>query len=609
MSQPPTKEWQVEQQIVDLSRERGNAKSQRLDSQPHDRTRLNGEDVLMASGVQAAAPADVALSVHDLSVSLPEGMERAYAVENISFDLRRGQILCIIGESGSGKSVTANAIMGLLPKAIRISSGAIHLDELNIVGLSSDKLRSLRGRVVSMIFQDPLSALNPLMTVGAQIEEVMAAHDVGTPASRRSRTIDLLVEVGLPDPQLMYHQYPFRLSGGQRQRVMIAMALALEPAILIADEPTTALDVTTQAQILQLIRDIQRRKGMSVMFITHDFGVVAEIADDVVVMEKGHCVEQGSAEQVLKSPSHLYTRRLIAAVPHLTGKDRIPLEAADRVSILKVECLAKTYRSGSALFGTQRIVPAVSGVTFDLTSGRTLGVVGESGSGKSSLGRLLIKLMECDSGSIVFEGRDIAELSEAEFRSLRPKIQMIFQDPFASLNPRSTVGHILTVGPVAHGMPYGEACEQARELLSHVGLDSGAFDRYPHEFSGGQRQRIGIARALMFKPKLLIADEAVSALDVSIQAQILKLLDQIQRETGVSMIFITHDLRVASQICDEIAVMHRGQIVERGPPSQIFLDPKSSYTRELVAAIPGEQPGNMPQHEDHVGHHRQGETL
>jgi peptide/nickel transport system ATP-binding protein len=603
------KEWQVDRQIVDLSRERGNAKNRRRGPQQDGRTRLKGEDVLMASGIQAAAPPDLALSVRELSVSLPEGMERAYAVENISFDLKRGQILCIIGESGSGKSVTANAIMGLLPKVIRVSSGAIHLDGMNIVGLSPDKLRSLRGRVVSMIFQDPLSALNPLMTVGAQIEEVMAAHDVGTPASRRRRAIDLLVEVGLPDPQLMYHQYPFRLSGGQRQRVMIAMALALEPAILIADEPTTALDVSTQAQILQLIRDIQRRKGMSVMFITHDFGVVAEIADYVVVMEKGHCVEQGSAEQVLKSPNHLYTRRLIAAVPHLTGKNRVPLEVADRVSILKVECLAKTYRSGSALFRTQRIVPAVSGVTFDLTSGRTLGVVGESGSGKSSLGRLLIKLMECDSGSILFEGRDIAGLSEAEFRSLRPKIQMIFQDPFASLNPRSTVGQILTVGPVAHGMRYSEACERARELLSHVGLDSGAFDRYPHEFSGGQRQRIGIARALMFKPKLLIADEAVSALDVSIQAQILKLLDQIQRETGVSMVFITHDLRVASQICDEIAVMHRGQIVESGPPSQIFLDPKSSYTRELVAAIPGEQPGSKPQHEGHVGHHKQGETL
>jgi peptide/nickel transport system ATP-binding protein len=544
----------------------------------------------MVASIQAVTPHEAALSVRGLTINLPGGMERAHAVENLSFDLRRGQILCIIGESGSGKSVTANAIMGLLPRVIRVSSGAIHLDGMNIVGMSPDKLRSLRGRVVSMIFQDPLSALNPLMTVGVQITEVLAAHGVGTPESRRRRAIELLTEVGLPDPQLMYHQYPFRLSGGQRQRVMIAIALALEPAILIADEPTTALDVTTQAQILKLIRDIQRRKEMSVMFITHDFGVVAEIADSVVVMEKGVVVEQGSAEQVLKSPGHPYTQRLIAAVPHLSGKDRIPQEAASKAPILNVEGLVKTYRSGSTLFGTQRTVRAVDGVSFNLAPGRTLGVVGESGSGKSSLGRLLIKLQDSDGGRILFEGRDIAKLSEPEFRPLRPQIQMIFQDPFASLNPRSTIGQILTVGPVAHGMPYAQAREQARALLSHVGLDAGAFGRYPHEFSGGQRQRIGIARALMFKPKLLVADEAVSALDVSIQAQILKLLDQIQRETGVSMIFITHDLRVASQICDEIAVMQKGRIVERGPPSQIFLHPQSAYTRELVAAIPGERP-------------------
>lgn len=536
----------------------------------------------------ACAP-DIALSVRGLSVSLPKGMERKYAVENVSFDLNRGQILCVIGESGSGKSVTANTIMGLLPKVISVSNGAITLEGREIVGIGAEELRSLRGRVVSMIFQDPLSALNPLMTVGAQIDEAMAAHGVGTPLSRRERALELLTEVGLPEPELMYHQYPFRLSGGQRQRVMIAMALALEPTILIADEPTTALDVTTQAQILKLIRDIQRRKGMSVMFITHDFGVVAEIADQVVVMEKGHVVEQGCAEKVLSTPEHPYTRRLIAAVPHLRSEDRAPVQTASDTPLLEVRDLVKTYRSGSRLFRTERVVPAVREVSFTVTPGRTLGVVGESGSGKSSLGRLLIKLMDTDSGQILFEGRDIAALAEGDFRSLRPKIQMIFQDPFASLNPRMTIGTILTVGPMAHGMSAAEARKQARELLQLVGLDEGAYERYPHEFSGGQRQRVGIARALMFKPKLLVADEAVSALDVSIQAQILELLDRIQRETGVAMIFITHDLRVASQICDEIVVMQKGRVVEMGPPSQIFFNPQAEYTRELVAAIPGEE--------------------
>ncbi|QTK81891.1 Glutathione import ATP-binding protein GsiA [Agrobacterium tumefaciens] len=544
----------------------------------------------MPATLEPATLDETVLSVRGLTVALPKGMERAHAVEDISFDLQRGQILCIIGESGSGKSVTANTIMGLLPKVFQVSSGSIHLEDTSLVGASLKALQDMRGRAVSMIFQDPLSALNPLMTVGDQIIEAMAAHGVGSKASRRERVIELLNEVGLPDPQLMYFQYPFRLSGGQRQRVMIAMALALEPKVLIADEPTTALDVTTQAQILKLIKDIQRRKGMSVMFITHDFGVVAEIADSVVVMEKGRIVEQGSAEQVLKSPAHPYTKRLIAAVPRLTGEDRNAGASVSKTTILKIEGLVKTYRSGSPLFGSQRIVPAVADVSFDLIQGRTLGIVGESGSGKSSVGKLLIKLQDSDSGRILFEGNDIAKLSEASFRPLRPHIQMIFQDPFASLNPRSTIGQILTVGPVAHGSSYKRASTEARLLLSHVGLDAGAFDRYPHEFSGGQRQRVGIARALMFKPKLLIADEAVSALDVSIQAQILELLDRIQRETGVSMIFITHDLRVASQICDEIAVMQKGRIVERGPPSQIFLNPQSAYTRELVAAIPGERP-------------------
>ncbi len=532
-----------------------------------------------------AAFSDPVLSVRGLTVSLPKNMERAYAVEDISFDLHRDDILCIIGESGSGKSVTANAIMGLLAPVIRVTSGSIRFQGIDLLSADPKRLQGLRGRAVSIIFQDPLSALNPLMTIGDQILEVLETHKVGTPSSRQEKVQELLSEVGLPDPVMLQHQYPFRLSGGQRQRVMIAMALALDPDILIADEPTTALDVTTQAQILDLIRKIQRRKNMSVMFITHDFGVVAEIADRVIVMEKGRMVEQGPALQILTEPTHPYTQRLIAAVPRMTGRDREG--ATDTPVVLEVQNLNKTYRSGGGFFSKARVVHAVNDVSFSIRKGRTLGVVGESGSGKSSLGRVLLKLMNSDGGKILFDGRDIATMSDQAFRPMRPYIQMIFQDPFASLNPRHTIGRILTVGPMAHAMSMQEARAKALRLLKRVGLDEGAYDRFPHEFSGGQRQRIGIARALMFDPVLLVADEAVSALDVSIQAQILQLLAEIQQDTKVAMVFITHDLRVASQICDEVAVMYKGEIVEYGPPSQIFQAPAHAYTQRLVAAIPG----------------------
>jgi peptide/nickel transport system ATP-binding protein len=528
---------------------------------------------------------DPVLSVCGLTVRLPNNMERTYAVEDISFDLQRGEILCIIGESGSGKSVTANAIMGLLAPVIRVTSGSILFQGIDLLSADPTTLQGLRGRAVSIIFQDPLSALNPLMTIGDQILEVLETHRVGTPSSQREKLQELLSEVGLPDPVMLQHQYPFRLSGGQRQRVMIAMALALDPDILIADEPTTALDVTTQAQILELIRKIQRRKNMSVMFITHDFGVVAEIADRVIVMEKGHLVEQGPALQVLTVPAHPYTQRLIAAVPRMRARDREG--ASDTPVVLEVQNLNKTYRSTGGFFSKARIVHAVNDVSFSIRKGRTLGIVGESGSGKSSLGRVLLKLMNSDGGKILFDGRDIAALSDQAFRPLRPYIQLIFQDPFASLNPRHTIGRVLTVGPMAHGISMQEAKAKALRLLKRVGLDEGAYDRFPHEFSGGQRQRIGIARALMFDPVLLVADEAVSALDVSIQAQILQLLAVIQLDTKVAMIFITHDLRVASQICDEVAVMYKGQIVEYGPPSQIFRAPAHAYTQRLVSAIPG----------------------
>ncbi len=526
------------------------------------------------------------LSVRGLSISLPGNHDRRHAIKDVSFDLMPGEILCIIGESGSGKSMTANTVMGLLPEALSVEAGTITLRDKDLLTLSERELRDLRGRVISIIFQDPLSALNPLMTIGDQIREVLDTHDAGQPDARSDRVVEMLTEVGLPDPLLIQHQYPFRLSGGQRQRVMIAMALALDPDILIADEPTTALDVTTQAQILDLISRIQARKGMSVLFITHDFGVVGQIADRVIVMEQGLIVEQGDARQVLETPKHPYTKKLIAAVPRIRDADRLRDET--KPVVLDVRNLCKTYRTRSGFLGRMRKVEAVSDISFTLSRGETLGIVGESGSGKSSMGKVLMKLTEADSGEIRFQDKDTLALSEAEFRPLRTRIQMIFQDPYASLNPRFTVGQALTVGPIAHGlMTPKKARSRAEEILEQVGLDGSALSRYPHEFSGGQRQRVGIARALMFEPQIIVADEAVSALDVSIQAQVLELLDTIRRDHRLSMIFITHDLRVASQICDEILVMHRGKMVEFGPPSQIFHSPQHTYTQTLVAAIPG----------------------
>lgn len=532
-------------------------------------------------------------SVRQLSVALPAGMDRQFAVENLSFDLAAGEILCIIGESGSGKSVTAHAAMGLLPRALQITKGEIVLRGQNLLTQTPETLRQLQGRTIAIIFQDPLSALNPLMTIGAQIIEVMESHNVGDALSRRQKVVSLLDEVGLPDPERMQHQYPFRLSGGQRQRVMIAMALTLDPDVLIADEPTTALDVTTQAQILKLIRALQQRKAMSVMFITHDFGVVEEIADRVIVMEKGKMVESGPAQRVLRHPQHPYSRKLIAAVPRLQQQARARNALSPQV--LEVKALCKTYRSDSGWFSRSREVTALNKVSFSLKKGETLGIVGESGSGKSSLGRVLLKLLPADSGEVIFDGRDILPMSESAFRPLRRWIQMVFQDPFASLNPRHTIGTILSAGPLAlGGMSQTEIKRKAQQLLSLVGLEPSAWERYPHEFSGGQRQRVGIARALMFDPVLLVADESVSALDVSIQAQVLALLKEVQEKTQVAMIFITHDLRVASQVCDEIAVLYKGEIVEQGTPQAVFQQPKHAYTAQLVASIPGEASAIAP---------------
>jgi peptide/nickel transport system ATP-binding protein len=533
------------------------------------------------------AEAEPVVLIDRLSIALPTGADRPYAVDRVTLRLTAGEILCVVGESGSGKSMSANALMGLLPPEVKPVGGRILLDGIDLLAEPPEALHDVRGRRVAMIFQEPMTALNPLMKVGDQIAEVFEAHGLLTPRQRRARALELLAEVGLPDPERAIRAHPHELSGGQRQRVMIAMALALEPEVLIADEPTTALDVTTQAQILKLIRDLQERHGMAVMFITHDFGVVAEIADRVAVMQHGRVVEEGSAEAVLGDPQHPYTRRLIASVPRLEIAARTPPRDPPRAAVLEVAGLGKTYRSGGGLFSRARVIEAVKDVTFTLHRGETLGIVGESGSGKSSVGRCLVRLQDPDSGRVSLTGTDMASLEGEELRSARRRIQMIFQDPYGSLNPRIRVGRTIADGPIAFGEFEGRAMARAAELLERVGLDASASDRFPHEFSGGQRQRIGIARALALEPEIIVADEAVSALDVSIQAQVLDLLARLKAELDLALIFITHDLRVAAKICDRVMVMRSGEVVEIGPAGQIFAAPAHDYTRSLIEAIPG----------------------
>jgi len=491
-----------------------------------------------------------------------------------------------VGESGSGKSLTARAIMGLLPKPhVHIAKGQVNFLGEDLAAVSEARLRQIRGSEISMIFQEPMTALNPLMSIGNQIDEVFRFHEKMPGHERRSRALKLLQDVQLPDPEQALGAYPHQLSGGQRQRAMIAMALALDPKILIADEPTTALDVTTQAQVLRLIKEMQESHGTGVVFITHDFGVVADIADRVAVMQNGLVVETGTTEEVLRSPTHSYTQALMAAVPSLIPRAARPRSGE---TVLRVNGLTKTYTGGGGLFGGKaRVVHAAKEVTLDLTRGETLGIVGESGSGKSTVARCIVRLNDAEAGEILLGDTDLRPLGRAAMRPHRAQIQMVFQDPFASLNPRSKVGRIIAQGPEMYGASRDEAREKALELLRIVGLDDRAYDRFPHEFSGGQRQRIGIARALALEPKILVADEPVSALDVSIQAQILDLLDEIRDRMNLSMIFITHDLRVAAQVCDRIAVMQRGEVVEIGPTAEIFAKPQHPYTTELLAAVPG----------------------
>ncbi|SDH29036.1 peptide/nickel transport system ATP-binding protein [Bradyrhizobium sp. Rc2d] len=526
-----------------------------------------------------------AISIKNLRIALPKGAERPFAVDGVSLDLQPGKIVCVVGESGSGKSMCAHALMGLLPDTVSIASGEIQFEGRDLLRLDDDGWRDLRGRRLAMIFQEPMTALNPLMRIGDQMAEMFEAHGLLTPKERRARALALAREVGLPDAERIVRAYPHQLSGGQRQRAMIAMALALEPAVLVADEPTTALDVTTQAQILKLIRNLQRNRNMAVMFITHDFGVVADIADQVVVLRHGKVVEEGSASAVFSDPQHDYTKALLAAVPSMDPPVREPLD--DLARAVEVIGLDKTYVTSGGWFREDRRVDAAREVNFNILKGETLGLVGESGSGKSSVARLVMRLIEADRGTVRIGETDLTSLSGKALRAERHRIQMIFQDPFASLNPRRKIGHIIADGPIAAGTDPKVAFDRARDLLKMVGLDAGALERYPHEFSGGQRQRIGIARALALEPEIIVADEAVSALDVSVQAQVLKLLEDLKARLGLSMLFITHDLRVAAQICDRIAVMQRGAIVELKPTAQLFAAPEHAYTRELLAAVPG----------------------
>ncbi|MBC5764540.1 ABC transporter ATP-binding protein [Ramlibacter albus] len=531
------------------------------------------------------------LSIEDVSVGLPAGADRATAVRNVSFTVGRGEIVCLVGESGSGKSVLAQAVMGLLPRGLPVQSGRIRLEGEDITHVPASRLRELRATRMGMIFQEPMTALNPVMTCGDQVDEVLREHTSLSPEQRRAKVLDIIREVMLPEPERIIASYPHQLSGGQRQRIMIAMALVLDPVLLIADEPTTALDVTTQAQILKLVLDLQARRGTGVLFITHDFGVVAEVAHRVAVLRLGELVEIGDKQRVLQHPVHSYTQMLVAAVPTLNLQQR-DLDG-DAPIVLSVKGLAKTYDSRN-WFGRRRRVDAAQDVSFEIRRGQTLGIVGESGSGKSTVARCIVRLIDPSGGQVLLgrpgEGAahdDIAMLPPRALQPLRKRVQIVFQDPYRSLNPRRTVAQAMVEGPMNYGLSREAALARARELLGLVRMDPSAMDRYPHQFSGGQRQRICIARALMMDPELLVADEAVSALDVSVQAQVLQLLAEIRGRLNLAMLFITHDLRVASQVCDQLVVMSNGRIVESGPAHRVFARPEHEYTQALFAAAPG----------------------
>ena len=557
------------------------------------------------------------LDVHNLRVSFRTDKKNTFeAVKGISFSLPQDATVALVGESGSGKSVSSLAVMGLLPPETTIihPGSSIRFEGRELLDLPIAERRRLCGKDIAMIFQEPMSSLNPVFTVGFQIGEVLRLHLGMDKRQARARTLELLEEVGIPDPAHKIDAYPSQMSGGQQQRVMIAMAIACEPKLLIADEPTTALDVTIQKQIMELIATLQQRRRMAVLFITHNLGLVGEIADRVIVMRHGEVREEGLASQVLGDPRDAYTRALLHCRPPLDARPvrlpviddymsgRIDVGAAlpqrtrgytpDDEDILVVKGLAKSFYIREGLFG-KREFQAVKDVSFTLPRGKTLGVVGESGSGKTTVGLTLLRLHRATGGSALFDGRDLVAMSDAEFQAYKRRIQIVFQNPYASLNPRFTVGQILLEPMRIHriGANDAERTEHARYLLARVGLPAQAFDRYPHEFSGGQRQRIAIARCLTMKPEILVCDESVSALDVSVQAQVLNLLQDLQDEYRMSYIFISHDLSVVKYISDRVMVMHHGSVVEMADADELYRNPQHPYTQQLLAAIPGSDPG------------------
>jgi peptide/nickel transport system ATP-binding protein len=531
------------------------------------------------------------LSIRGLSVALPAGADRAHAVTDVSLEVLPGQTLCVVGESGSGKSVMATTVMGLLPKELKPVAGEVLLQGESLLQAAPHRLRGLRGQTMGMVFQEPMTALNPVMRCGDQVDELLATHTNWPAEQRRAEILRIFERVKLPDPVRMLRSYPHQLSGGQRQRIVIAMAVILKPALLICDEPTTALDVTTQKEILRLIADLQREQGSAVLFITHDMGVVAEIADQVLVMNQGVVVECGVCDAVLRRPQADYTRQLLAAVPGMTPPAAKPKPTGP--ALLSAQGVGKTYVSHDWL-GRRRPTAALVDAAVAVRAGETVGIVGESGSGKSTFARCLIRLIDPSEGQVLWGDDDVARMPERQLRALRDRVQVVFQDPNRSLNPRRTVGQSMVEGAMNFGQTREQAQALAVELMAQVRLPVEALQRYPSQFSGGQRQRLAIARALACRPQVLVADEAVSALDVSVQAQILKLLREAQTRLGLGVLFITHDLRVAAQLCDRVIVMHQGRIVEQGPTAELYAQPQQDYTRRLLDAAPSALPPLEP---------------